>query len=97
VVQPQTQSETKTEAVPSTPSKAIVTKEVESLEGLPSEMIFKEGSFIYKEPNIRSQMVWLFPKNTQVSIVGREGDWVLVRDAQKRKGFVKRDVLVNKQ
>jgi SH3-like domain-containing protein len=60
-------------------------------------MILSEASFIYKEPNDKSQKTWQFKKGTEVSIVGREGDWILVRDAEKRRGFVKKDVLVNKQ
>jgi curli production assembly/transport component CsgG len=95
VVQPQTQSETKTKNLPT--ATAEVKKEVTPLEKLPNEMIFKEGSFVHKEPNERSQMVWLFPKGTQVLVVGSQDNWIEVRDAQKRKGFVKKDVLVNKQ
>jgi curli production assembly/transport component CsgG len=95
VVQPQTQSETKTETLP--PATAEVKKEVTPLETLPSEMILKEGAFVYKEPNERSQMVWLFSKGTSVLVVGSQGDWIEVRDAQKRKGFVKKNVLINKQ
>ena len=88
VVQSQTQPETKTETVP-TPS----TKE---LEKLPSEAILKEAEYIYKEPNDKSQKTCQFKKGTVVTIVGAHGDWIEVRDAEKRKGFVKKDVLVNK-
>jgi curli production assembly/transport component CsgG len=91
VVQPQTQSETKTEAVPSTSSEVV------PLSNLPSEMIFKELSYVYKEPTEKSQKIWQFTKGTPVLIVGNISDWIEVRDAQKRKGFVKKDVLVNKQ
>jgi curli production assembly/transport component CsgG len=89
VVQPQTQSKTKTETVPSTSSK--------ELEKLPSETTLSEAQYIYKEPNEKSQKTWQFKKGTVVTIVGAEGDWIEVRDAEKRKGFVKKDVLVNKQ
>ena len=95
VVQPQAVTEAKTETVPS--AAAQVKKEVTPLETLPSEMILKEGSFVYKEPNERSQMTWLFSKGTSVLVVGSQGDWIEVRDAQKRKGFVKKNVLINKQ
>jgi curli production assembly/transport component CsgG len=96
VVQPQTKSETKTEALPGAPT-AEVRKEVALLEELPAEMILSVDSFIYKEANDKSQKTWQFKKGTKVSIVGQEGDWILVRDAEKRRGFVKKDVLVNKQ
>jgi SH3-like domain-containing protein len=55
-----------------------------------------EAQFIYKEPNEKSQKTWMFKKGTRVLIVGNNNDWVEVRDAEKRKGFVKKDVLVNK-
>jgi hypothetical protein len=96
VVQPQTQSETKTETLPPAPT-AEVKKEVAPLDELPAEMILSVDSFIYKEANDKSQKTWQFKKGTTVSIVGQEGDWILVRDAEKRRGFVKKDVLVNKQ
>lgn len=63
----------------------------------PSEVILSEAQFIYKEPNEKSQKTWMFKKGTRVLIVGNNNDWVEVRDAEKRKGFVKKDVLVNKQ
>ena len=91
VVQPQT--ETKTETLP----PAEVRKEVIPLDTLPAEMILSADSFIYKEANDKSQKTWRFKKGTQVSIVGYEGNWIQVRDAEKRRGFVKKDILINKQ
>lgn len=88
VVQSQTKSETETKAVPSTATK--------ELEKLPTEVILKEAQFIYKEPNEKSQKTWQFKPNTQVSIIGSEGEWVQVQDVEKRKGFVKKEV-VNRQ
>jgi curli production assembly/transport component CsgG len=95
VVQPQAITETKAETVPSAPAE--VRQEVAPLDTLPSEMILSEDSFIYKEPNDKSQKTWQFKKGTPVLIIGQEGGWILVRDAEKRRGFVKKDVLVNKQ
>jgi curli production assembly/transport component CsgG len=92
VVQPQTQSETKTQAVPS--AAAEVKKEPADLFGT---RILKEDAFLYKEANEKSQRTWLLKKGTELTIIspGPEG-WHLVRDAEKRKGFVKQDVLTNK-
>jgi curli production assembly/transport component CsgG len=95
VVQPQTKSETKTEALPSATTE--VKKEVVPLDKTPSEMILTEAQYIYKEPNEKSQKTWMFKKGTSVQIVSNQGDWVEVRDAEKRKGFVNKKVLVNKQ
>jgi curli production assembly/transport component CsgG len=90
VVQPQTKSETKTETAPS------AAPEVAQLEKLPSEMILKEAAYIYKEADPTSQKTWMFKKGTLVTIIGVEGDWVQVRDAEKRRGFVNKRELVNK-
>lgn len=89
VVQPQTQSETKTETVPTT------SPEVKELEKLPSEVTLKEAEFVYREPDEKSQKTWQFKKGTQILIIEVQGDWVLVRDAEKRRGFVKKEVLLN--
>jgi len=86
VVQPQAITETKTETIPSTPAEAVT----------PGEVVLKEAQFIYREPNEKSTKVWQFKKGTTVFIVSIEGDWIEVRDAEKRKGFVKKDVLFDK-
>jgi curli production assembly/transport component CsgG len=96
VVRPQTKSETKTETVPLAPT-AEVKKEVIHLDKLPDELVLKEAQFIYKEPNEKSTKSWQFKKGTLILIVGSEGDWVEVRDAEKRKGFVKKDIILDKQ
>jgi curli production assembly/transport component CsgG len=90
VVQPQTQSETKTQAVPSAATEVKV--------DLFGTRLLKEDAFVYKEANEKSQRTWQLKKGTELTIIspGPEG-WHLVRDAEKRKGFVKQDVLTNKQ
>jgi curli production assembly/transport component CsgG len=93
VVQPQTKSETKTETISSAPAEIKITP----LENLPSEVILSEAQFIYKEPNEKSTKIWQFKKGTLVTIVGSNNGWIEVRDADKRKGFVKKDVILNKQ
>jgi curli production assembly/transport component CsgG len=92
VVQPQTQSETKTQTVPS--AAAEVKKEPADLFGT---RVLKEDAYVYKEADEKSQRTWLLKKGTELTIIspGPEG-WHLVRDAEKRKGFVKQDVLTNK-
>ena len=91
--------EEKTEAVVTPPPapRDEVKREVAPLEKLPSEMVFNELAYVYKEPNEKSQKSWQFIKGTLVTIVGSTGEWIEVRDAEKRKGFVKKDALVNKQ
>jgi curli production assembly/transport component CsgG len=60
--------------------------------------VLKEDAYLYKEADDKSQRTWQLKKGTELTIVspGPEG-WHLVRDAEKRKGFVKQDVLTNKQ
>jgi hypothetical protein len=92
VVQPQTKSKTKTQAVPS--ATAEVKKDPVDLFGTQT---LKEDAYLYKEADDKSQRTWQLKKGTELTIIspGPEG-WHLVRDAEKRKGFVKQDVLTNK-
>jgi hypothetical protein len=53
-------------------------------------------SYVYKEPNETSQKTWLLKKGTELVVSLENGEWVAVEDAHKRKGFVKKNVLVNK-
>jgi hypothetical protein len=97
VVQSQTKSETKTEAVPSTPAEVKKEQPKEPVD-LFGTRLLKEDAYVYKEANEKSQRTWLLKKGTELTIIspGPEG-WHLVRDAEKRKGYVKQDVLINKQ
>ena len=96
VVQSQTQSKTKTEAVPSTATE-VKTEEPKKPVALFDPRFLKQDSFIYKEANENSQRTWLLKKDTELKIItpGPEG-WHYVSDSQGRKGFVKQDVLVDK-
>jgi hypothetical protein len=109
VVQTQTKSETKTETVPSA-SPEVKKEEVGTeLKIAPTQTglkppvdlfgarYLKEDSYVYKEANEKSQRTWLLKKGTELYIItpGPEG-WHQVRDATKRSGFVKQEVLVNK-
>ena len=60
--------------------------------------VLKEDAYVYKEADDKSQRTWQLKKGTELTIIspGPEG-WHLVRDAEQRKGFVKQDVLTNKQ
>ena len=59
-----------------------------------SSRYLKEDSFVYKEPNEKSQRTWQLKKGTEFNIIspGPEG-WHYVVDAEKRKGYVRTDVL----
>ena len=90
VVQSQTQSETKTKTIPSAATEVKA--------DFFGTRVLKEDAYLYKEADDKSQRTWQLKKGTELSIIspGPEG-WHLVRDAEKRKGFVKQDVLTNKQ
>jgi len=96
LVQSQTQSETKTEAVPSTTTE-IKKEQPKGPVDLFGTRVLKEDAYVYKEADDKSQRTWQLKKGTELTIIspGPEG-WHLVRDAEKRKGFVKQDVLTNK-
>ena len=53
-----------------------------------------QDAFVYKEANEKSQRTWLLKKGTKLTIQspGPEG-WHYVVDAEKRKGYVRTDVL----
>lgn len=61
---------------------------------LAGPVYLKQDAYVYKEPNEKSQRTWLLKKGTELSIQspGPEG-WYFVQDEQKRRGFVKIDVL----
>lgn len=94
VVQPQTQSEAKAETLPAAPTEV---KAVTILEKYPDGLTLAEAQYIYKEPDATSQKTWMFKKGTQLSIVGDVGEWVEVRDAIKRRGFIKKSIILDKQ
>jgi len=97
VVQSQTKSETKTQAVPSATTEVKKEQPKVPLD-LFGTQVLKEDAYVYKEADEKSQRTWQLKKGTELTIIspGPEG-WHLVRDAEKRKGFVKQNVLTNKQ
>lgn len=60
-----------------------------------SEVYLSKDSYVYKEADEKSQKTWQFKRGTAVTIVGSNNDWVQIRDAEKRRGFVKKDVLTS--
>lgn len=103
IVEPQPILETKPETVlvpRVVPVAPTVVKKEQSKDpvDLFGTRVLKEDSFVYKEADDKSQRTWQLKKGTELTIIspGPEG-WHLVRDAEKRKGFVKQDVLINKQ
>jgi len=103
VVEPQPISETKPEAVlvprvvPVAPT-AVKKEQPKDPVDLFGTRVLKEDAYLYKEADDKSQKTWQLKKGTELTIVSPGPDgWHSVRDAEKRKGFVKQDVLTNKQ
>lgn len=51
-------------------------------------------SYVYKEPNDKSQKTWLLKKGSKLTVLKIESEgWHLIKDEEKRRGFVKGEVL----
>jgi hypothetical protein len=97
VVQPQAKSETKTEAAPSAAAE-VKKEEPKKIDPVTEEskMYLVADSYIYREPNEKSQRTWLLKANTEMKVNPAEGDWVAVVAGDGKRGFVKRSSLVAK-
>jgi hypothetical protein len=58
-----------------------------------SKMYLAADSYIYKEPNEKSQRTWMLKANTELKVIPAEGDWVSVVAGDGKRGFVKRSSL----
>ena len=85
VVQPKTQSETKTKAAPSAATE--IKKEPVALFG---KKTLKQDSYLYAEQDEKSTRKWQFKKGTVVDVrqPGTEG-WVKVFDSDSRGGWIR--------
>jgi hypothetical protein len=61
-----------------------------------SKMYLATDSYIYKEPNEKSQRTWMLKANTEMKVSPAEGDWVAVVAGDGKRGFVKQSSLVAK-
>lgn len=59
-------------------------------------MYLAVDSYIYKEPNEKSQRTWWFKADTELKVSPAEGDWVAVVARDGKRGFVRRSSLVAK-
>ena len=57
-------------------------------------MYLATDSYIYKEPNEKSQRTWLLKANTELKASPAEGDWATVVAGDGKRGFVKRTALI---
>jgi curli production assembly/transport component CsgG len=59
-----------------------------------STMKLREASYIYKEPNERSQRTWMLKENTELTVTPGPDSWMAVQDSVGRRGWVKSDRLM---
>ena len=57
-------------------------------------MKLREASYIYKEPDERSQRTWMLKENTELTVTPGQAGWVAVQDSTGRRGWVKSDRLI---
>ena len=71
-------------------------KEEPKVDTLPSKMYLKSDAFVYKDADEKTQKTWLLKKNTELSVIAENGEWAQISDAEKHRGWVKKEVLVDK-
>jgi curli production assembly/transport component CsgG len=83
-----------TDATPATTS-GTETKPEPAKPSAPKTMKLREASYVYKEPDERSQRTWMLKENTELIVTPSTNSWVAVQDLAGRKGWVKSDRLIN--
>ena len=76
-----TGAETKTETTKPQPTAVTV-------------MRLREASYVYREPDERSQRTWMLKENTELTVTSSQTGWVAVQDSAGRRGWVKSDRLI---
>jgi hypothetical protein len=61
---------------------------------LPDRMKLREASYIYREPDERSQRTWMLKENTELAVTPGPNGWIAVQDSAGRRGWVKSDRLI---
>ena len=57
-------------------------------------MKLREASYIYREPDERSQRTWMLKENTELTVTSGQDGWVAVQDRAGRGGWIKSDRLI---
>jgi curli production assembly/transport component CsgG len=82
-----------TDAPPATTS-GTETKSEAAKPAAVTVMKLREASYIYREPDERSQRTWMLKENTELNVTLGQNGWVTVQDSAGRKGWVKNDRLI---
>ena len=74
------------------PAPAITEQPVKKEQAQPvavkTQVWLREDSYIFKDKIETSQRTWQFKKNTELTVINRDGDWLQVKDHQGRGGWV---------
>ena len=81
-----------TNATPAT--TGTETKSETTKPAAPKTMKLREASYIYREPDERSQRTWMLKENTELTVTSGQNGWFAVQDSAGRKGWVKTDRLI---
>jgi curli production assembly/transport component CsgG len=85
-----------TDATPATTSGTETKTKTETAKPQPAAktMKLREASYVYKEPNERSQRTWMLKENTELTVTSSQTGWVAVQDSAGRRGWIKSDRLI---
>jgi curli production assembly/transport component CsgG len=86
-----------TDAAPATTSGTETkpeTKPETTKPSAPKVMRLREASYIYREPDERSQRTWMLKENTELTVTSGSNGWVAVQDSAGRRGWIKSDRLI---
>jgi hypothetical protein len=74
---------------PNGAAQTVVARQTESVVG--KKAVMKDTFYVRREPNETSTRVWMFTKNTAVSVAEEQGEWVKIVTEDGKKGYVKRE------
>jgi curli production assembly/transport component CsgG len=84
-----------TDAPPATTTGAETKTKTETTKPTsPKVMKLREASYVYRDPDERSQRTWMLKENTELTATPGQNGWVAVQDSAGRRGWIKSDRLI---
>jgi curli production assembly/transport component CsgG len=88
------QNDVKPVATDAAPATTVTEAKTTTAKPVAKVMKLREVSYVYKEPDERSQRTWMLKENTELNIAPGPDGWVAVQDSAGRRGWVKSDRLI---
>jgi curli production assembly/transport component CsgG len=88
------QNDVKPVATDTAPATTVTEAKTTTAKPVAKVMKLREVSYVYKEPDERSQRTWMLKENTELNIAPGPDGWVAVQDSAGRRGWVKSDRLI---